>query len=131
MTTMKNRERMRGYQAHNDLLSQVADSREERDNVRRILGGLTERDLDAQEAWKRAPFAHGPANHAHRYSACQSGPCAGGRKPCPSAEACQMAAADPPRPPMRGGDLLCLIALALAGWGAIALTLLAMGFGRG
>lgn len=131
MTTMHNRERMRDRATHIDLLSQVADSTEERDNVRRILTGLTERDLDAQEAWKRSPWPATQHNHAHRYSACQSGPCQQGRKLCPTPEACQMAAADPPRPPMRGGDFLRLLGIALAGWAAIALTLLAMGFVRG
>ena len=38
------------YRAHNDLLSQVAESNYERDEVRRILTGLTERELDESTA---------------------------------------------------------------------------------
>ena len=105
MTTMHNRERMRGYQAHNDLLSQVADSTEERDNVRRILGAetrqpgmrnlnapriesgqLSERDLDAAQRWRDQP--------------------------------------DLERDPPRAGDLLRVVALFLAAWASIATTLL-------
>jgi hypothetical protein len=119
MTTMHNRERMRGYQAHNDLLSQVADSTEERDNVRRILGGLTEADLDAQQAWKRSPWPYSPANHAHRHSAC-SGPCEQGRRPCPCPDSCQ----EPERDSPRAGDLLRTVALFLAAWAVVATVLL-------
>ena len=74
---------------HLDLLDQVADSAAERDAVRRILSEpLTEADLDAQQRWKAAPWPFAPANHAHRFSACVSGPCEQGRKLCPSPEAC-------------------------------------------
>ena len=79
------------YTTHADLLSQVADSTEERDNVRRILHGLTEADLDAQQRWKRAPFAVGAATHAHRFSrACSR--CESGLEHCTTPEACERAA---------------------------------------
>jgi hypothetical protein len=100
---------MNDRQTHIDLLAQVADSTEERDNVRRILGGMTEDDLDAQERFKRAPFPIGAANHAHRYSACQSGPCAGGTKLCPTPAACQCAEG---RPATERGDIYRVLAMA-------------------
>jgi hypothetical protein len=116
MTTMKNRERMRGYQAHADMLKQAADSTAERDEVRRILG-------EAQAAYKRQPWPYAPSNHAHRYSTCKDGPCQQGRKPCPTPDACQM----PERPSPRSGDLWLVTALILAGWAAVVLTLVAVG----
>lgn len=90
---------------HTDLLDAVADSREEAYAVRRILsehwsepepgvyvaGGLTERDLDAHERFKRAPFAIGAANHAHRHSRSCSR-CESGLTHCTTPEACERAA---------------------------------------
>ena len=86
-----------------DLLAQVAESEAEDREVRRILGAqLTDAELtrinaeqlerveSAVAAYKRSPWPYAPANHAHRYSGC-SGPCAGGTKPCPTADACQCA----------------------------------------
>lgn len=65
------------YRVHTDLLAQVATSAEEEREVRRVLyAPLTERDLDAHEASKRA--------------AC-SGPCNQGRSKCLTPEACQIA----------------------------------------
>lgn len=70
-------ERLRDRARRQDLLDQVADSREERDNVRRILGasqpetdlacrhtlrgitrenGLREADLDAAQRWREQPL---------------------------------------------------------------------------
>lgn len=80
---------------HMQLCEQIADQEAERDEVRAILGKLTEADLDAridyaqhtQERWQAAPFAVGATNHAHRYSACSS--C--GTGPCRAPEACEMA----------------------------------------
>jgi hypothetical protein len=106
---------MTDRQVHLDLLAQVADSTEERDNVRRILHGLTEADLDAQQRWKRSPWPYSPANHAHRYSAC-SGPCEQCRRPCPCPDSCQ----EPEREPPRAGDLLRVASLLLIGWAAVA-----------
>ena len=51
------------YRAHNDLLSQVAESNYERDEVRRILTGLTERELDesnAHHSWPAIPRRRKP-----------------------------------------------------------------------
>lgn len=119
------------HRVHQDLLAQVAGSEEEEREVRRILSEplkLRESDLDAHERWKRAPFAVGRATHAHRYSACASGPCAGGTKLCPSPAACQISDdADAPRPPRRLGDVFAVVALLLASWAAVAFTLMAMG----
>lgn len=115
---------MNDRQTHIDLLAQVADSTEERDNVRRILSGLTEADLDAQEKWKRAPFPIGATNRAHSYSVCRSGPCEGGAKLCPSPEACQLG---DERPPLRAGDFWRVVALVVASWAAVAAVLLALG----
>lgn len=118
-------------QAHGELVRQAEDRTAERDAVRRIIGGqgkLTEHDLDAHERYKRAPFAIGAVTHAHRYSACKSGPCAGGSKLCPSPEACQLdALPDDPRPPMRSGDFWRVVALVLASWAAVAFVLLVTG----
>ena len=111
MTTMINRRRMRDRARHIDLLDQVADSTEERDNVRRILGAvshgdadlaerpalrgitrenrLTEADLDAAQRWREQPL--------------------------------------PGRTSPRGGDLLRVAALFLAAWAVIATLLLVTG----
>ena len=51
------------YRAHNDLLSQVAESNYERDEVRRILTGLTEHELDesnAHHSWPAIPRRRKP-----------------------------------------------------------------------
>lgn len=111
------------YNTHRDLLDQVESDRATRDNIRRILSEpLTEADLDAQEKWKRAPFAVGATNHAHRYSrACSL--CESGMHYCASPQACQLA--DEPRPQKRAGDLLTVLALLLASWAAVAFVLLA------
>ena len=99
MTTFANRERMRDRQTHIDLLEQVADSTEERDNVRRILSGAV---------------CHGPCNQ--------------GRKACPCPDACQFPAREEDeRPPLRSGDLFKVAALILAAWAATAFVLLVMG----
>ena len=114
---------MNDRQTHIDLLEQVTASTAERDAVRRILsehwsepepgvyvaGGLTEDDLDAQERFERAPFPIGAANNAHRYSACQSGPCEGGTKLCPTPAACQCAES---RPATERGDIYRVLAMA-------------------
>ena len=130
-----------------DLLEQVADNRAERDEVRRILSAqVTDAEitrLNAERAaevearvqlnaeqharWRAAPHAVGPATHAHRYSACASGPCKGGTRPCPSPEACQTSAEPAPRPPRRTGDRLRIALLVLASWVAVAATLYAVG----
>ncbi len=94
--------------AHFDLLEQVADTADELETVRRILSAppaapLTEADLDAQQAWLRAPWPATASNHAHRYSACRSGPCDQGRKLCPSPEACQCAEPAAPGSESRAG----------------------------
>ena len=107
-----------------DLLDQVADSTEERDAVRRILSEpLAEHELDTLGRYASA------AVYPIRYSACANGPCAQGRKLCPTPQACQLGEgdADPPRTPMRRGDALRLALLVLASWAAIAATLYAMG----
>lgn len=107
-----------------DLLDQVADSTEERDAVRRILSEpLAEHELDTLGRYT------GAAVYPIRYSACANGPCAQGRKLCPTPQACQLGEgdADPPRTPMRRGDALRVILLGLAAWAAIAATLYAMG----
>lgn len=101
-----------------DLLDQVADSTEERDAVRRILSEpLAEHELDTLGRYA------GAAVYPIRYSACANGPCAQGRKLCPTPQACQLGegdGADPPRAPMRRGDTLRLVLLGLASWAAIA-----------
>lgn len=114
---------------HLDLLDQVADSAAERDAVRRILSEpLTEADLDAQQRWKAAPWPFAPANHAHRYSACVSGPCDQGRKLCPSPEACLRADRAEPGEEARANRLqralagVALIVVAALMGGAIALA---------
>lgn len=61
------------YPKRPDLLDQVVDSREEAAEVRRIIYGLTEQDLDESIAWA---------------GQC-SGPCDRGRLPCPFPEACE------------------------------------------
>lgn len=102
----------------------------ERDEVRRILGErLTESELDdaiaaqrREDAWRARPWPIGPANHAHRYSTCH-GPCEQGRKPCPTAEACECSEDEP----KRSGDLVRIWALILAAWAAIAATLIVTG----
>ena len=72
---------------HMDLLDQVATSTHERDEVRRILGGLTEADIDAQIRYKR------PSWTQHTQSAC-SGACLQGRSACLCPEACQISEPD-------------------------------------
>lgn len=90
--------------AHMDLLAQVADSTEERDEVRRILAAaLTDEEitrangerLDAVEcavaAHKRSPWPYAPANSAHRHSqGCSR--CESGLTQCVTPEACEVAA---------------------------------------
>ena len=117
MTTPNHRPRV-------DLLDQVAESTEERDAVRRILSEpLAEHELDTLGHYASA------AVYPIRYTACANGPCAQGRKLCPTPQACQLGEgdADPPRTPMRRGDALRVILLGLAAWAAIAATLYAMG----
>lgn len=112
------------YHDHHDLLTQVADSREEAANVRRILHGLTEADLDAQERYKRAPFAVGAATHAHRYSrACSR--CESGMGQCVTPEACERA--EPARESPSARDLLWVAALFFGLWAAIVFVLLVTG----
>ena len=134
--TFAHRERLRDRARHIDLLDQVADTRVEAAHVRRVLGPelqrkldalppLTEADLDAHQAWLQAPFPTTANNHAHRYSACKSGPCQQGRKLCPSPQACQIeaaneAAAREPRPPLRAGDFWLVVALVIASWAVAA-----------
>lgn len=109
------------YHDHHDLLTQVADSREERDNVRRILA---EPLLDAHERYKRAPFPVSQHNDAHRNSrACSR--CDSGLAQCVTPDACERA--ELPRPPRRKGDTLRVIALWAACLAAVALTLIATG----
>lgn len=150
MTTMINRGRMRDRARHIDLLDQVADSTEERDNVRRILGAetrqpgmrnlnapriesgqLSERELDTANAERWASVLADrralvrlldEAGSAPGYSAC-SGPCAQGRKPCPTSDACEC----PERAPLRAGDLVRVAALFLASWAAVVAVLLVAG----
>jgi hypothetical protein len=101
------------------------DATPQRDAVRRILNAepLAERELDTLERHRRA------ARYPIRYAACANGPCAQGRKLCPTPQACQLGEgdADPPRTPMRRGDALRLALLVLASWAAIAVTLYSMG----
>lgn len=112
-----------GYRAHDDLLDQVAASDLERADVRRVLGApLTEQDLDALQKWRAAPFAAGRNTHAHRYSACKSGPCQGGTKLCPSPEACQCAERDDRVVRVAAGVVLAVTATLTAA--AIVVTLL-------
>lgn len=95
------------YRIHTDLLAQVATSAEEEREVRRVLyAPLTESDLDANEASKRA--------------AC-SGPCEQGRKKCATPEACQLAAED------YEGDAIGVprvIGFCLAFWAVVAALLI-------
>ena len=105
MTTMYRRELARDRHAHMDLLSQVADSADERDNVRRILGRpLTEADLDAAQRWREQP-------------------CSARRCACPVPQACELAERTAPS----GAALLRIVALALAAWAAIATLILVTG----
>ena len=107
------------------LLDAVADSPEEAAEVRRILHGLTEADLDAQELWRRAPFAVGNVTHAHRHSrACSR--CESGMTHCTTPEACECA--EPSRPATNAGDLVRVAALFLGAWAAIVFVLVATGF---
>jgi len=113
------------YTKSADLLAHVADSAEEDAHVRRVLGArVSEAELDEYEQWRRAPFPIGATNHAHRFSACKSGPCEQGRNPCPSPDACECAEQ---RPTPRSGDFWRVLALVLASWGAVAFVLLVMG----
>lgn len=106
------------YHDHHDLLTQVADSREEAANVRRILHGLTEADLDAQERYRRAPFAIGAATHAHRFSrACSR--CESGMAQCVTPAACECA--EPARHKPKHGDLYRV--LVVATWPVYAVAL--------
>ena len=93
--------------------------------MRRILGEpLAEHELDTLGRNASAPV------YPIRYTACANGPCAQGRKLCPTPQACQLGEgddADPPRTPMRRGAALRLGLLCLASWAAIAATLYAMG----
>jgi len=113
------------YPDHQDLLDQVADSREEAANVRRILSGLTEADLDAQQSWKRAPFAVGAANHAHRHSRPACSRCESGMAQCVTPTACECA--EPTRQKPHAGDLLRIAALFLGVWAAVVFVLLVTG----
>jgi len=130
---------MNDRRSHADLLDQVETDQATRDAVRRILAApLTEDELDraniakaeyiAQEhrRWKSAPWPVGATNHVHRFSACQSGPCKQGRRPCPSPQQCMLPDADDTRPPPRAGDMLRVVVLVLACWAAVALTLVAI-----
>lgn len=120
------------YPTHASLLDQVADSREEAAEVRRILGQrLTEAELDdaiaaqrREDAWRAQPWPYAPANHAHRYSGC-SGPCEGGKRPCTTPEACERA--DEARPAPRAGDMVFVAVVCLASWAAIVFALVATG----
>jgi hypothetical protein len=53
-------------QIHMSLLDQVADSTHERNEVRRILGGLTERELDAHNTEHWAAVNATVANKQYR-----------------------------------------------------------------
>lgn len=106
------------------------DATPQRDAVRRIINAepLAERELDTLERHRRAE------RYPIRYAACSDGPCDQGRKLCPSPEACRGGRgaaigsdADAPRQPMRAGDFWAVVALAIAGWAAVALVLAAMG----
>lgn len=119
---------------HDDLLAQVASTAEEEAHVRRILSEplkLREEDLDAHERYKRAPFAVGETNHAHRHSSTWPnccGACDEGRTLCHSPQACQISVEpDPPRKPRSAGDIVIVIALVIASWAAVAFVLLVMG----
>ena len=117
-------DRSNNYSTHSDLLVQVADSAEEDAHVRRVLGGrVSEAELDEHEQWRRAPHPVGATNHAHRYSRCASGPCAGGTRPCPTAEACQCE--DEARAAGGRTERLAVWTLLAALWAAIVFTLLA------
>jgi len=91
------------HRTHADLLDQVADSTEERDNVRAILGAaLTDDEItranaerlddveSAVAAYKRAPWPYAPANHAHRHSRPACSRCDSGLAQCVTREACQL-----------------------------------------
>lgn len=122
------------YQTHADLLDKVADSTAERDEVRRILGErLTESELDdaiaskrREDAWRASPWPYAPANHAHRYSACKSGPCEGGTKLCPSPEACQCCERDD-RIARAGAGIVLVVVAALMTAAIVATALIASG----
>ena len=104
------------YTKRADLLAQVADSAEEDAHVRRVLGArVNEAELDEYEQWRRAPFPIGATNHAHRYSACKSGPCNGGTKLCPSPEACGCAETDDRIARVGVGVVLIVVAVLMAG----------------
>lgn len=117
----------RTYSTHQNLLSQVTDSEDWEREVKRILGPLTEADLDAQERFKRAPFPIGATNHTHRHSAgtlvymqrpaCSR--CESGLTRCVTPAACERA--DDPRPPPERGDLYRV--LAMATWPLYAIAL--------
>lgn len=135
---------MNDRRTHFDLLEQVADSTEERDNVRRILGAelrdqtsrlplLTEADLDAQERWKRAPFAVGAVTHAHRYSRRACSLCESGLHFCASPDACQLADDEPPpkrndndRPPLMTRDQALSLGLVLLSCASVLFTIAVM-----
>jgi hypothetical protein len=138
---------MENRHTHFELADQHERDQATRDNVRSILGPLTEADLDAQQAYKRAPFPTTRHNHAHRHSAgtlvylkrqsCSA--CDGGLTHCSTPEACERATdppdgiseeADPPRPPMRPGDFWALIACALAGWALLVGAYMALPWGE-
>lgn len=135
---------MNDRRTHFDLLEQVADSTEERDNVRRILGAelrdqtsrlplLTEADLDAQERWKRAPFAVGAVTHAHRYSRRACSLCESGLHFCATPDACQLADDEPPpkrddndRPPLMTRDQAFSLGLVLLSCASVCFTVAVM-----
>lgn len=122
------------YPTHASLLDQVADSREEAAEVRRILGQrLTEAELDdaiaskrREDAWRASPWPYSPHNHAHRYSACKSGPCEGGAKLCPSPEACQCCERDD-RIARAGAGIVLFVVAALMMAAIVATALIASG----
>lgn len=125
------------YRDHDDLLSQVADSREEAENVRRILGAelntpgmrnlnvpriswgqVHEGNLDELERWKRAPLPIGATNQTHSHSAgtlvylkrpaCSR--CDSGMTQCVTPAACECA--EPARQKPKRGDLYRILVMA-------------------
>ena len=116
--------------AHLDLLDQVADSEAERLEVRRILSELAAQDDDATLLAEHELDTHirhvRAAVYPIRHRACANGPCAQGRKLCPTPQACQVSTepaddiadeADAPRPPLKRGDgprVLAMLGLAVA-----------------
>lgn len=108
--------------AHLDLLDQVADSEAERLEVRRILSELAAQDDDATLLAEHELDTHirhvRAAVYPIRHRACANGPCAQGRKLCPTPQACQVSAEpDAPRPPLKRGDgprVLAMLGLAVA-----------------